>query len=114
MSARFDRATPLTLTVEREDSGVCLRIAGDLDLATLGQVMAAMDRIDVNRTSRLVVDLREVDFLDIAGLKAILRCNDQCRRHGIPVTVVKPQGYASRVFTLTRVNRELDLVDARA
>jgi anti-sigma B factor antagonist len=114
VSAQLDRASPLTLTVEREDSSVCLRMAGELDLATIGQMMAAVDRIDVNRTSRLVVDLREVDFLDIAGLKAILRCNDQCKEHDIPVTVVKPQGYASRIFTLMRVNRELHLVDARA
>ena len=60
----------------------------------------------------MVLDLRGVDFLDLAGLKAILRSVDYCTEHGVQVTVVKPRGFASRVFTLTRVHLDLDLVDS--
>jgi anti-anti-sigma factor len=88
-----------------------LRIVGDLELAGIGQVMAALDRVDVARTTQVVFDLREVAFLDIAGLKTILRANDYCRDHHIAVTVMKPRGLASRVFTLTRAHLELELVD---
>ena len=103
---------PLTLTVDGSASTLVLRMAGDLDLAGVGQVMAALDRLDVARTARVILDLRELAFLDIAGLKAILRANDFCRSHRIAVTVVKPRGLASRVFTLTRVHLELDLVES--
>jgi anti-sigma B factor antagonist len=105
---------PLRLTVEDSASTFVLRIAGDLNLAGVGQVMAALDRLDVARTTELVFDLRELAFLDLAGLKTILRANDYCRNHHIPVTVIKPRGLASRVFTLTRVHVELDLVDSVA
>ena len=74
--------------------------------------MAALDRIEIESTTRVVVDLQEVDFLDIAGLKAILWSNAHCRDHGIPVSVVKPRGPARHTFTLTSAHRELDLVDA--
>ena len=105
---------PLRLTVEDSASTLVLRMAGDLDLAAVGEAMAALDRVDVGHTSQLIFDLRELAFLDIAGLKAILRANDYCRNHHIPVTVIKPRGFASRVFTLTRVHLQLDLVDSLA
>ena len=76
--------------------------------------MAALDRLNVAHTTQLILDLREVTFLDLAGLKTILRANDFCRVHHIAVTVVKPRGLASRVFTLTRVHLELHLVDSLA
>jgi anti-anti-sigma factor len=111
---RFPQAGPLALTVEESDSTLVLRMAGDLDLAGVGQVMAALDRLDAGHTTELIFDLRELAFLDLAGLKTILRANDYCKNHHIPVTVIKPRGFASRVFTLTRVHLELDLVDAPA
>ncbi len=53
-------------------------------------------------------------FLELAGLRSILRADSYCKKHEIRLTVVKPRGFASRVFTLTRAHRELDLVDPRA
>jgi anti-anti-sigma factor len=105
---------PLRLTVEDSASTLVLRMAGDLDLAGIGQVMAALDRLDVAHTTELVFDLRELAFLDLAGLKTILRANDFCKNHHIPVTVIKPRGLAHRVFILTRVHLELDLVESLA
>lgn len=113
-SGRFRRAGPLPLTAEDLGSTRILRIAGDLDLATFGQVTAALDELDVDRTTVLVVDLQDVDFLDLAGLRSILRADSYCRKHEIRLTVVRPRGFASRVFTLTGAHRELDLVDPQA
>lgn len=106
----FARAVPLTLTVEETNSTMLLRMAGDLDLATAGQVTAALDRLDVDRITLLMLDLQELTFLDLAGLRAVLGVNDHCKKHGIRTTVLKPRGLAGRVFTLTRV---LDPVEPR-
>ena len=109
---RFLRAGALSLSVEEEpDYSLVLRMKGELDLASVGQLMAALDRVDVDQTAQVVFDLRELAFLDLAGLSMIIRANEHCKDHAIPVTVIKPRGHASRVFTLTRAHRELDLVD---
>ena len=108
---RFERPGPLMLTVEDSTETVVLRMAGDLDLGGVGQVMYAVDRLDVDRTSLLVLDLENVTFLDLAALKTIMRANDHCKDHGIHATVIAPRGLASRVFTLTRAHRDLDLVE---
>jgi anti-anti-sigma regulatory factor len=54
------------LTVNDSGSTQVLRIAGDLDLATAGQVTAALDRLELNGTSLLVIDLQRLNFLDLA------------------------------------------------
>ena len=105
------RPGPLMMSVEDSTATVVLRMAGDLDLGGVGQVMSAVDRIDVERTSLLVLDLEHVTFLDISALRTILRTNDFGNRHGIHTTVITPRGLASRVFTLTRAHRDLDLVE---
>jgi STAS domain len=89
---RFPLATPLTLTIEESGSTRLLRIAGELDMATAGQVTAALDRLDLDAATLVIFDLQGLDFLDLAG---------QAR-----LTVIEPRGFASRVFTLTRAHRD--------
>ncbi|HEX6583340.1 MAG TPA: STAS domain-containing protein [Thermoleophilaceae bacterium] len=94
------------------ESTVLMRMVGDIDFATINQVMAAVERVDLDRITLLVIDLQDVEFLDLAGLHAVLRVNDQCERHDVRCTVLSPRGPARRVFTLTRAHQELDFVDA--
>ena len=103
---------PLDLAVENSDSTMLLRIAGDLDLATSVEVTAALDQLDVARTKLLVLDLQEVAFLDLTGLRTVVDASDHFEHHQIHVTVIKPHGFAGRMFTLTGANRELHLVDS--
>ncbi len=110
---RLDRGG-LVLELERLGATVVLRLQGELDLATFGLLDAALDQVDCNEVSLLVLDLHEIQFLDLTGLRSILRADAHCRGYDTSVTVVKPLGLARRVFTLTKAHRELDLVTARA
>jgi hypothetical protein len=46
-------ASPLSLAVDQSESILRLRMAGDFDLAAIGQVMVALDRLDVESTALL-------------------------------------------------------------
>jgi anti-anti-sigma factor len=109
---RFAHPDGLIVTVEELSSTVLLVMEGDIDLATVHHAMASVDRVDLDRITLLVVDLDRVGFVDLAGLHAILRINDECADHDVHLTVITPRSAASRVFTLTRAHLELDLVDA--
>lgn len=113
-TGRSPHAGTLVIALDSSESTLRLQMAGDLDMATSPQVATALDQLDVDRTTLLVFDLRQVSFLDLTGLRTILRANDHCKSHDIHVTVVKPRGFASRVFTLSDLHRELDLVDSPA
>jgi len=113
-TGRLPHAGTLVIALDNSGSTLRLQMAGDLDMATSRQVTTALDQLDADRTTLLVFDLREVTFLDLTGLRTILRANDHCKSHDILVTVVKPRGLASRVFTLSDLHRDLDLVDSPA
>jgi anti-sigma B factor antagonist len=103
---------PLRVAVEESDATLHVRLAGELDLATVPLVEQALDRLSrAPVLRRVVLDLSAVCFLDLAGLRTILRADARGRAESFEVLVVRPRGTASRVFTLTRVGEQLRIVD---
>jgi anti-anti-sigma factor len=105
-------ASPLTLVVEESDSTLRLRLTGDFDLPGGGAVEHALDRLcQAPAPRRVVFDVRGLAFLDLAGLRTILRADARGRAEAFEVVVVRPRGTANRVFTLTRTGERLSIVD---
>ena len=97
--------------VEQEGSTLRLRLTGELDWGCIGQVEAALERASQAGIEQVVFDLQQLEFLDSAGLRTILRANDRSKVEPFELIVVRPRGLANRVFTLTRASRQLTLVD---
>ena len=100
-----------SLAVEEEGATLYLRLTGEFAWGYIGRVEAALERVCASTTRRVVFDLRELSFLDLAGLKTILRANERARVERFDVVVVRPKGYLNRVFTLTRAGERLTMVD---
>jgi anti-anti-sigma factor len=104
--------SPLILAVEQSHSILRLRLRGDFDVAGIGAVEHALDRVGgAPAPRRVVFDLRGLAFLDMAGLRTILRTDAQGRAQAFEVVVVRPRGIANRVFTLTPAGTRLRIVD---
>jgi anti-anti-sigma factor len=104
--------TPLLVAVEESDATLHVRLAGEFDLAAVPLVEEALDRLTRAPVLRRVVfDLRAVCFLDLAGLRTLLRADARGRAEAFEVVVVRPRGTANRVFTLTRVGEQLSMVN---
>jgi len=99
------------LSMQHDDATLHLRLTGALEWGCVGRVEAAVDQASQVRASRVVVDLRELDFLDLAGLRALLRANDRARAERFELIVVRPRRQVRRIFTLTRAGKELTMVD---
>ncbi len=107
----YTLASPaLALGVEQDGTTLYLRLAGEFDRAGVRRVEAALERAAA-LTRRVVFDLRAVSFLDLAGLKTILRTHERSYSEPLDVVVVRPRGLISRIFTLTRAGERLTLVD---
>jgi anti-anti-sigma factor len=105
-------ASPLLVAVEESDSTLRLRLTGDFDLAGVGAVEHALDRLcKAPAPRRVVFDLRGLAFLGLAGLRTILRADARGRAEAFEVVVVRPRGIASRIFTLTSAGKRLSVVD---
>ena len=104
-------ADPFRLGVEQIGTTLYLRFAGEFDAAHVRRVEAEIDRIAEGQTTCVVFDLQGVSFLDSAALRAILGANERARFVPFDVVVVRPRGFANRVFALTGVGEQLKLVD---
>ena len=102
-----------SLAAERNGTTLCLRLAGDFDRAAIGRVERALEAARRRPLEHLVFDLSALTFLDMAGLRTILRAHRRARAEAVGLTVIRPHGLPNRVFTLTRAGEILSMVDRR-
>src|SRR3954463_5491071 len=82
------------LTVQQIGSGaVSIRLRGALDLAYAYRFDDELRHAERDASSCLVLDLRELDFVDSAGISRILAARRRARRTGRRLVLVRgPRG----------------------
>ena len=92
----------LTLRTERPDDGVVhVALGGDLDLSSAYRLDAELRRIEGTEPDTLVVDLRDVVFMDSAGLSRLLAAHLRARRGGWRFGLVPGPEPVQRMLRLT-------------
>jgi anti-sigma B factor antagonist len=98
---------PFGLTEEPLPSGHLLAVSGELDLATAPGLRERLGAAVDSGISRIVVDLREVTFMDSIGLAAIVHARSRLRAAGRLALVVAPDSYAQLVLDIAGMPRAL-------
>jgi anti-anti-sigma factor len=111
-AARQDTFRPFTVDVQPERDVVRVALRGDLDLATVSPVREQIDQLIANGFVRVLLDLREVTFLDSTGLRLVLELYHGSCADGWELAVIEGPPDVQRVFQLTGLRDLLPLVDA--
>lgn len=103
----------MTVRIEVGDSGEAVMIAleGDLDISGVPTLEKELKRIESQGPGHIILDLRELTFLDSSGLRAIVSADSRGRRDGWKLTVVQGPETVSRVFSITLMDKRLNLVE---
>lgn len=88
--------------------GVRLVIAGELDRASVPRFERAV--ADLHDPGRLILDLDELEFIDAGGLRSIVDLALEASRSGRSVQVANPNAMLRRLFTLTGLERSVELL----
>ncbi|GAA1947316.1 STAS domain-containing protein [Microbacterium aquimaris] len=92
-------------------AGTRLMLTGRVDAVTATTLRECVASLELESAARLRIDLRQVDFLDSAGLAALVQAHRRCGATGTPIDFVAPRGSAPwRVFDLTRFDEIFDFV----
>ncbi|WP_229402039.1 STAS domain-containing protein [Micromonospora okii] len=94
----------MTFTVtyaQRDGAGACLRLAGELDMSTAGELNAALDRLAESGAHHLLVDLTELTFCDSTGIAAFVRGDNRAAAQGGWLRVTNATGRVERVLRVT-------------
>jgi len=74
---------------------------GELDMATAPILDGWLSKATGNGNSEVIVDLEKVTFMDVTGLRALLRAADDASRRGQRFAVVNAPAAVRRVIQLT-------------
>lgn len=94
----------------RQDGGISFALSGELDLSTLEQLETALDGGLDGKPEMVVIDLRELTFLDSSGLRVMLALHADLREEGGRLVLVQGPRRVQRVLELTGADEELEIV----
>ena len=88
-----------------------IALTGELDIATAPQLEQQVNELDSGPLSQLVLDFRNLAFIDSTGLRVVLGIAESASGRGARVALVRGPEAVQRVFSLTGADRELDIVE---
>ena len=80
---------------------------GELDLHTAPLLQEALRRAAEPGTERIIVDCRRLEFVDSAGLRAILVARHELAASDVRVVVAEPSPALERVLDMTNLRASL-------
>jgi anti-anti-sigma factor len=97
------------LEVRARSLATVLRISGEIDASNADRVAEAVQRFS-QLTSPLILDLSHLDFLGVAGFRALITLNREHQQAQLHSSVVK--GAAMRPLTRVFPDHDLPIVDS--
>jgi anti-sigma B factor antagonist len=91
---------------------VVIGVSGELDLASSPGLEQELDRHMSSGAESVIVDLRQLEFMDSTGLSVLVRAHQRAVETGQRFAVVRGPQQVQRLLTLTGVADRLTLVDS--
>ncbi|MGH2856713.1 MAG: STAS domain-containing protein [Solirubrobacteraceae bacterium] len=109
----FDAAAPSVLRIEvvPESARVSVVPTGELDLSNAEQLRDDLDRAVKAGFTCLVLDLRELQFMDSTGLALIIETYQACRQNGCQLSIIQGPRQVRHLFEITGLLDELPFAE---
>ena len=99
------------LEVRSQRQTTIIAVSGELDLASSPALQEELDRVSASDAEMLIIDLRELDFMDSTGLSVLVRAHQRAEEQGRQLAVVKGPQQVQRLLSLTGVSDRMTVVD---
>lgn len=88
------------LDIEISAPAMVITMRGELDIASTGALEACYGELDFASVREVVLDLTLLDFIDVAGVRAVLAFEAACRRSTTLLTIIPGRRVVQRIFQL--------------
>jgi anti-sigma B factor antagonist len=103
-----DKHSWLDIVEVRDAGGILLRVRGELDLAGAPILSERLRRLR-ERGEPVVLDLDELEFIDMSGLRVLLAASDEASQDGWSFAVTRGSAQVRRLIALVRLDGQLPL-----
>jgi anti-anti-sigma factor len=95
------RYRPFAISVERGRDEVVLALTGELDIESAPTLEQEVGMVRAAGYAEVVLDLREVEFIDSSGLRVLLSLRNDAKRTAYRLWLIPPPPAVRRIFEIT-------------
>jgi anti-anti-sigma factor len=103
----------LQVAVEETASAIVVKLRGDLDLGSSDALRARLDGAALDGKLEIVVDLRELAFLDSSGLRALIVASRSAASNARRFALIPGRDEIQRVFAISGTTDRFEWMDPR-
>ncbi|MDG2423044.1 MAG: STAS domain-containing protein [Phycisphaerales bacterium] len=100
----MDEQAPMTLAIDRHDNLVVIRPEGDIDLASSPGLRSQLRDVLASANGKIVVDLKDVPYMDSSGVATLVELLQSCRRDQIELILCQLGERVLSVFQIARLD----------
>ena len=89
-----------------------LALTGELDLLSSPALEQELDAVTESEAELIIVDLRELEFMDSTGLHVLVHAQQRMQDLGRSLALIRGGEAVQRLFDLTGVSDGLTIVDS--
>ena len=101
----------LTYESDAADGIVRLALTGEFDLSSAALVEDVLKELERGKPDLLVLDLRELTFMDSTGLRVMVSADARARDDSRRLAIVQGPEPVHRVFRITGLDDHLEIVE---
>jgi anti-sigma B factor antagonist len=101
----------LSVDVREGSEATVLTVRGELDMGSSPRLSVMLERLEPDQR-HVVLDLSDLEFIDVTGLRVLLEARERARRAGLEMTVVNASRGMRRLLSLTGTTGLLDPADS--
>jgi anti-sigma B factor antagonist len=101
----------LDIETRVRDSVAYVRFSGELDITAADEAERRVREVEESAPRDLILDLRELEFMDSTGLRLVLSVDTRARERGGRAVIVRGPHSVHRVFELALLEERLEFVD---
>lgn len=86
-------------------------VSGELDLASSASLEQELDRVAGSGVTHVIIDLRELEFMDSTGLSMLVKAHQRADEAGQEFGLVRGPQQVQRLLSLTGVDERMTFAD---
>src|SRR4051794_38107819 len=102
---------PVEVAAEQDGDVVRVALSGELDVSTAPSVEERLMELEEGASAGVVLDLRDVGFIDSTGLSLLINAHSRAQKAGRRVTIVPGSGASRRILETTGLRSRLDIAE---
>jgi anti-sigma B factor antagonist len=106
----MERAEQLRVASRSERDRIVISLSGELDMASAPLLQAALEKAETDTPRALVLDLRELDFMDSTGLRIILWARERLHDRGQELALTTGSNQVQRLLSISGVGEHLRVI----